>query len=79
MTDRQLLEGGSARSSTTGSDAIAQAESDVERARERVESSLLALRDEVTRRTDWRRWVRRRPTVYLAGALTLGFLLGYRQ
>lgn len=78
MTDRQLLEGGSARTSTDG-DALAQAESNVERARERVESSLLALRDEVTRRTDWRRWVRRQPAAFLGGALALGFLLGYRR
>ena len=78
MSDRQLLEGGSARTST-GGDALAQAESNVERARERVESSLLALRDEVTRRTDWRRWVRRRPAAFVGGALALGFVLGYRR
>ena len=78
MTDRQLLEGGSARSTTDG-DALARAESDVEKARERVESSLLALRDEVARRTDWRRVVRRRPAAFLGGALALGFLLGYRR
>ncbi|HEY6477642.1 MAG TPA: hypothetical protein VI456_13760 [Polyangia bacterium] len=78
MTDRQLLEGGSART-TTGGDALAQAESDVERARERVESSLLALRHEVARRTDWRGWVRRRPATFVGGALALGFLLGFRR
>jgi hypothetical protein len=78
VTDRQLLEGGSARTST-GGDALAQATSDVERARERVESSLLALRHEVVRRTDWRRWVRQRPLAFLSGAVALGFLLGYRR
>ena len=57
-------------------DALAQAESDVERARERVESSLLALRDEVVRRTDWRRVVRRQPAAFLGGAIALGILAG---
>jgi hypothetical protein len=78
VTDRQLLEGGSARTSTDG-DALAQATSDVERARERVESSLLALRHEVVRRTNWRGWVRRRPVAFVGGAIALGFLLGYRR
>ncbi|HEY4392487.1 MAG TPA: hypothetical protein VGP64_00415 [Polyangia bacterium] len=78
MSDRQLLEGGSART-TPGGDALAEAESNVERARERVESSLMALREEVARQTDWRRWVRRRPATFLGGALALGFLLGYRR
>jgi hypothetical protein len=79
VTDRQLLEGGSARTSTGDGDALAQAASDVERARERVESSLLALRHEVARRTDWRSWVRRQPAGFLGGAIALGFWLGYRR
>ncbi len=79
MTDRQLLEGGSARTSTGADDALAQATSDVERARERVESSLLALRHEVARRTDWRRLVRRQPAAFLGGAIALGIWLGYRR
>jgi hypothetical protein len=58
---------------------LAQAEADVERARERVTASVMALRNEVARRTDWREWVRRRPGAVLAGAFVLGFLLGRRR
>jgi hypothetical protein len=60
-------------------DALARAESDVERARERVTSSMLALRDEVVRKTDWRGWVRRRPVPFFGAAVALGFWLGYRR
>jgi hypothetical protein len=60
-------------------DALARAESDVERARERVTSSMLALRDEVVRKTDWRGWVRRQPVPFFGAAVALGFWLGYRR
>ena len=60
-------------------DALARAESDVERARERVTSSMLALRDEVVRKTDWRGWVRRQPVPVFGAAVALGFWLGYRR
>ena len=70
---------GVGRTSNGKDDALAQAESDVERARERVASSMLALRDEVARKTDWRSWVRRQPLPFFGGALALGFLLGYRR
>jgi hypothetical protein len=60
-------------------DAVARAESDVERTRERVASSMLALREEVARQVDWRRYVRARPAAFLAGALVFGFWLGYRR
>jgi hypothetical protein len=74
------LTGGSAIRPQTGADAaLARAESDVERARERVASSMLALRDEVVRKTDWRSWVRRQPAAFLGGAAALGFWLGYRR
>jgi hypothetical protein len=55
---------------------LAQAEADVERARERVAQSVLALRNEVARRTDWREWFRGRPVTFLAAAFALGFLVG---
>jgi ElaB/YqjD/DUF883 family membrane-anchored ribosome-binding protein len=35
-----------------------------------------ALGEEVSRRTDWRTWVRERPGWTIAGALAVGFLLG---
>jgi hypothetical protein len=56
-----------------------EAEAEVERARERVAHSVMALRDEVVRRADWREWIRRRPGTFLAAAFTLGFLWGHRR
>jgi len=61
------------------SDALSRAELDVERARERVASSMLALREEVARQVDWRRYVRQQPVLFLGGAVALGFLLGFRR
>lgn len=58
---------------------VARAEAAVERSRERVERSVLALRDAIARRTDWRGWVTQRPVVFLGAAVLLGFLWGYRQ
>lgn len=81
MNGRELVEKGDVGRSSNGTDedALARAESDVERARERVASSMLALRDEVVRKTDWRSWVRRQPAPFLAAAVALGFWLGYRR
>jgi hypothetical protein len=81
VNGRELVEkaGAGRISNGSGDDALAQAESDVERARERVASSMLALRDEVARKTDWRSWVRRQPAPFLGAALALGFWLGYRR
>lgn len=59
-------------------DELAQAEAEVERARERVASSVAALRDEVARQADWRRWLSRHPLACLGGALAVGFWLGVR-
>ena len=61
------------------SDELARAESDVERARERVAQSMLALRDEVARQVDWRSWVQRQPGLFVVGAFALGFWLGRRR
>ncbi len=72
MNGRELTE-------NVNDDALARAESDVERARERVTSSILALRDEVVRKTDWRGWVRRQPVPFVGAAVALGFWLGYRR
>ena len=82
MNGRELVEKGGVGGTSSGSaddDALARAESDVERARDRVASSMLALRDEVVRKTDWRSWVRRQPTAFLGAAVALGFWLGYRR
>jgi len=61
------------------SDELARAESDVERARERVSQSMMALRQEVARKIDWRSWVQQRPLLFVGGAFALGFLLGRRR
>ncbi len=57
----------------------AQIRAEIERTREQLASSVLALRQEVAVRTDWREWVRRRPGTCLAAAFTVGFLLGSRR
>jgi hypothetical protein len=51
-------------------------EEDLARARARVAASMHALGEEVSRRADWRVWVRERPGWTMAAALALGFLLG---
>jgi hypothetical protein len=61
------------------SDELARAESDVERARERVSQSMMALRQEVARQIDWRSWVQRRPALFVGGAFALGLWLGTRR
>lgn len=61
------------------SDELARAESDVERARERVAQSMMALRNEVARQVDWKSWVQRRPMLFVGGALAVGFWLGNRR
>lgn len=47
----------------------------IERAREEIERSMAALRNEVQETVDWRRYVRRRPGAFFAGALAVGFLV----
>ena len=81
MNGREMVEKGAGvdRPLDDSDDALARAESDVERARERVASSMLALRDELARKTDWRGWVRRRPSAFLGAAVAVGFWLGYRR
>jgi hypothetical protein len=58
---------------------LVAAEANVERARARVADAVVALRDEVARRTDWRSWIGRRPGTFLVTAFALGFLLGHRR
>ena len=52
---------------------------EIERAREQIHSSVLALRQEVRRASDWRQWVRERPGLCLGAAFAVGFLLGSRD
>ena len=58
------------------SDELAEIEGELERARTRVAASMRTLGEEVTRRGDWRAWVRARPELVLVGALALGFIWG---
>ena len=58
---------------------VARAEAALERSRERVERSVTALRAAVARRTDWRAWVARRPTVFIGAAMLLGLMWGFRH
>jgi hypothetical protein len=58
--------------------AVAQAEAELAEAREQVTESMMALREEVARRTDWRGWIGRRPGLALGVAFGLGLLLGTR-
>src|SRR4051812_49702220 len=57
---------------------VDRAEAAVERSRERVERSMMALRDAIARRTDWRGWVAERPAVFFGAAGMVGFFWGYR-
>jgi len=51
---------------------------EIESARAEIADSLLALRDEVSDRLDWRAFVRRKPLVALGMAFAVGYLLGKR-
>lgn len=52
---------------------------DIERTREQITESALALRQEMAARADWREWVRARPWLFITGLLALGFLWGSRR
>jgi hypothetical protein len=52
-------------------------ETDLALARARVAASMQALGEEFSRRADWRSWVRENPGWTCAGALFIGFILGF--
>jgi ElaB/YqjD/DUF883 family membrane-anchored ribosome-binding protein len=72
-------EGGNGHGRPPRDPALAEAEAQVIEARERVAESMMALRQEVARRTDWRSWIRERPATVLGAAFALGLLLGLRS
>lgn len=53
-------------------------EEDLAEARARLTASLKALNTRIDELRDWRAWVRRHPTPFLAGAFALGALMGWR-
>ena len=57
---------------------LVQTEREIERTRARVSNAMIALRQAVSKRTDWREWVRERPGWFLAGAFALGIFWGRR-
>jgi len=58
---------------------VVEAEREIERTRARVSQSMMALREAVAKRTDWREWVRERPAIFVAGAFALGLFWGLRS
>ena len=57
----------------------AELRAEIERTRADLVMSVSALREEVSARTDWREWVRRRPLLCVGLAFTVGYLLGERR
>ncbi|XXF75766.1 DUF3618 domain-containing protein [Myxococcaceae bacterium GXIMD 01537] len=57
----------------------AELRAEIERTRADLLTSVTALREEVSARTDWREWVRRRPLLTVGLAFTVGFWLGDRR
>jgi hypothetical protein len=58
--------------------ALARAEAEIERTRERLIASAMTLQRELGRASDWREWVRRKPGLTLALAFGIGVLIGRR-
>ncbi|MCI0574430.1 MAG: hypothetical protein L0Y66_27165 [Myxococcaceae bacterium] len=52
---------------------------EIARARAQISDSMVALRHEVSLRTNWRRWVHEHPGLCLTGAFVVGFWLGTRR
>jgi len=71
------MRNGSQADSTTRRDPE-RIRAEIEAARAEIADSLLALRDEVTDRLDWRNFVRRKPVLAVGVAFAVGYLLGRR-
>jgi hypothetical protein len=66
-------------SEVTSALAIRDAEAEVVRRREKLVTSLLALRSELRRETDWRTWYRRAPVACVGVVFALGFIFAGRR
>jgi len=53
-------------------------QAEIDRARDEISRSVLALRERVSSAKDWRRWVRGRPRTLFLIALAAGLWLGFR-
>jgi hypothetical protein len=51
----------------------------IEQDEREISATLHGLLDDVSRATDWRRWVRRWPAHSFVAALTIGYLVGRRR
>jgi hypothetical protein len=58
---------------------VTLAESEIERTREEVVRSVLALRRALSRRTNWREWVGRRPLFSLGVVFAIGLVGGLKS
>lgn len=65
-------------SASEGTAEILRLEAEIAAKRDRVVASFGELRRRVEGVTDWRGWVREHPAVWIAGAVTVGFIIGYR-
>jgi hypothetical protein len=52
---------------------------EIARARAQISSSAAALKEQAAQLPEWREWVRKKPGLFIAGALALGFFIGYRR
>jgi hypothetical protein len=59
-------------------EGTAMTEAELERLRERLQTSLGALETRLSELRDWRSWVRRHPWPFLLGAVATGVLVGLR-
>ena len=65
--------------SESNSRSVDEARAEIERARAQIQSSVLALRQEVGKVVEWRGWIRQRPGLCLGAAFAIGFYLGSRD
>ena len=62
-----------------GDPALQDARAEIERTRDEVALSVVALQRELVRTTDWRTWVARKPVLSLSLAFGIGYVIGHRR